>query len=81
MPAKVVRNWKVMVINGNPLYEDQCEPAVRLNSFVIGSYISVYSKEQPDVKVVDVTPRMALLNDSDFWEYRVSGVVCTYVYV
>lgn len=52
VPAKVVRNWKVMVINGNPLYEDQCEP------------------EPPDVKVVDVTPRMALLNDNDFWEYR-----------
>ena len=23
VPAKVVRNWKVMLINGNPLYEEQ----------------------------------------------------------
>lgn len=42
---------------------------MRLYNYVT---VSEFLQEQPDVKVVDVHPRMTLLNDSDFWEYRVS---------
>ena len=66
VPAKVVRDWKTLLIAGQPLYPEQQEEeedGERSNS-------SRASRSTCSVPPSDLI-RESLLDETDFWQYRV----------
>lgn len=67
VPAKLVCDWKTLLITGRPLYEEALtDPNLEVPPDVISSSLtrsSVYT--QQDI------PNEQLLNDVDFQEYKV----------
>ena len=66
VPAKIVRDWKMLFIAGRPLYETDGDMSDAKSSGV--SQSSSYGYNQ---KVYQ--DNQQLLDDSDFQEYKVNG--------
>lgn len=70
VPAKVVRDWKTLLISGQPLYPDVGEgDGEKEEGSTSGLSQSTCSMPPSDVV------RDALLDETDFWQYRVCSSV------
>ena len=73
VPAKVVHDWKTLLISGQPLYPDSGEGDREGDGE--GESSSRLSQSTSSAPPTDVV-RDTLLDETDFWQYRVR-----YVYV
>ncbi len=66
VPAKIVRDWKVLFIAGKPLYdEDDTGPKNALSSVVTGISDNTTGTQYNNME------NSKILNDYDFQEYKV----------
>lgn len=66
VPAKVVHDWKTLLISGQPLYPDAREEDRESE----GESTSRLSQSTGSVPVSDEV-KDTLLDEADFWQYRV----------
>ena len=66
VPAKVVHDWKTLLISGQPLYPDTGE-GDKEGEGESSSRLSQSTSTEPPTDVV----RDTLLDETDFWQYRV----------
>lgn len=66
VPAKVVHDWKTLLISGQPLYPDAREEDRESE----GESTSRLSQSTGSVPVSDEV-KQTLLDEADFWQYRV----------
>ena len=64
VPAKIVRDWKMLFIAGRPLYETDGDMSDAKSSGISGSSTYDYSQKIHQ-------NNQQLLDDSDFQEYKV----------
>ena len=69
VPAKLVRDWKTLLISGQPLYPGEGEGEGE------GESVSRHSLSTCSAPPSDVV-RDALLDETDFWQYRVCIYNC-----
>lgn len=65
VPAKIVRDWKMLLIAGQPLYEGDGDMSDAKSSEVSGSSYNHSQRNFND--------NQQLLDDTDFQEYKVGG--------
>ena len=66
VPAKIVRDWKLLFISGQPLYEGDGDMSDAKSSGVSGSSSHDYSLKT-------YRDNQRLLDEFDFQEYKVGG--------
>ena len=69
VPAKLVRDWKTLLIAGQPLYPEEGEEEEMGEGENTSSRLSQSTCSAPPSDLV----RESLLDETDFWQYRVGN--------